>query len=320
MYRIMSDISDQDRQTTLQHLARQLDRLERTHRRPANAAGESEAAAVSTGVEAFDRLLPGNGLAGGTLIECFATGAGSGAGTLACVLARRFVGEVGDQRSEVRGQEAGGRRQGATQGGRWSGTQCSVPSTQDSPLNPHGNGAVVVIDPHREFYPPAAVGLGLELDGTIVVRPESERDVLWALEQSLRCPGVAVTLAWLEELDGRASRRLALAVETGGGLGFLLRPATRQREPSSAHVRLLIQPGTSDGSSRPSASSLSPRPSSPPIPDSSASRRLHIHLLRGRKGHVAESLELELCDEPPDPVRLAAPLAHPASAHQATGT
>src|SRR5690348_5583733 len=34
----------------------------------------------------------------------------------------------------------------------------------------HNGGALVVIDDRREFYPPAAVRLGLDLDRTVVVR------------------------------------------------------------------------------------------------------------------------------------------------------
>jgi len=85
-------------------------------------------------------------------------------------------------------------------------------------------GVLVVIDGTREFYPVAASCLGIPLGRTVVVQPDERAAVLWAWEQSLRCPGVAVTLGWIDALDDRLFRRLQLAVETGSGWGFLLRP------------------------------------------------------------------------------------------------
>lgn len=50
---------------------------------------------VSTGVEGFDRLLPEKGLRRGTLVEWFAEGQGSGAGTLAITAARQAMHDRG---------------------------------------------------------------------------------------------------------------------------------------------------------------------------------------------------------------------------------
>jgi hypothetical protein len=99
----------------------------------------------------------------------------------------------------------------------------------------------VVIDGRRDFYPPAAAALGIPLEQTVVVRPAKARDALWAWEQSLRSGAVAVALGWVETLNDRAFRRLQLAAETGGSLGFLLRPASCRAAPSWAEVRLLVR-------------------------------------------------------------------------------
>ncbi|HVK13983.1 MAG TPA: hypothetical protein VM597_34895, partial [Gemmataceae bacterium] len=84
-------------------------------------------------------------------------------------------------------------------------------------------GTAVVIDAAREFYPVAAAQLGVPPDRTIVVRPDDPTAALWAWEESLRFPGVAVTVGRLGEVNDKVVRRLQLAVEAGGGLGFLVR-------------------------------------------------------------------------------------------------
>jgi protein ImuA len=99
-------------------------------------------------------------------------------------------------------------------------------------------GACVVIDPRQEFYPPAAAELGVPLERMILVRPSGPRLTLWAWEQALRFRGVAVTLGELGSLSDRPFRRLQLAAESGGGVGFLVRPMACRAEPSWASVRL----------------------------------------------------------------------------------
>jgi hypothetical protein len=98
--------------------------------------------------------------------------------------------------------------------------------------------ACVVIDSRQEFYPPAAAELGLPLERLVIVRPSGPRLALWAWEQALRFRGVAVTLGEMGPLSDQPFRRLQLAAEAGGGLGFLVRPAACRAEPSWAAVRL----------------------------------------------------------------------------------
>jgi protein ImuA len=100
-------------------------------------------------------------------------------------------------------------------------------------------GACVVVD-RGDFYPPAAAHAGIPLERMVLVRPSDDREAWWAWEQSLRCSGVAVTLGVVDALDDRAFRRLQLAVETGGGLGFLLRSERWRASPSWASARLWV--------------------------------------------------------------------------------
>ena len=164
-------------------------------------------------------------------------------------------------------------------------------------------GILVVFDRARQFYPPAAVRLGIDPGDLIVVQAANQADDTWAMNQTLRCPGVAVVLAWPDgltrpkpliqkdletcaygELKARHKtpkchdfRRLQLAAEEGGGLGLLVRPQDVQHEPSWADVRLLVEPL--------------------PTSASGHARRMRIRVLRCRGGTGGRAVEVEINDE-----------------------
>lgn len=173
-------------------------------------------------------------------------------------------------------------------------------------------GVLVVIDERREFYPPAAAGLGIPLEHTVVVQPGTTRAALWALEQSLRSRAVAVVLGWIDCLHEHAFRRLQLAAETGGSLGFLLRPIACRAAPSWAEARLLVSALPLRDVER-EARSAERQVLCPPRSALHAiqGRRLRVELLHCRGGVGGGAVELELSDEA-DPVRVAAQLADPA--------
>jgi protein ImuA len=105
-----------------------------------------------------------------------------------------------------------------------------------------GSGTLVVIDAREQFYPPAAARAGIDLKQTILVRPQSQGDEMWAVDQTLRTGGVAAVLCWIDRLAARDFRRLQLAVETAAGLGLLVRPAAARDEPSWADARFFVTP------------------------------------------------------------------------------
>lgn len=154
-------------------------------------------------------------------------------------------------------------------------------------------GALVVIDPQGNFYPPAAAAWGVDLQNTIVVRATRHQQSQWALDQALRCPHVAAVVAWPRQLDSRAFRRLQLAAETSGCLGLLVRSAAAQRESSWADVRLLI---STVGYVPPSVSTTATPNGVPrhgPEPTAS-SWRLKIELLRCRGGSTQRTVDVDI--------------------------
>lgn len=107
---------------------------------------------------------------------------------------------------------------------------------------------LVVVDRAGEYYPPAMDGV--DLRQTLLVRPESVHDEIWAWDQSLRCRSVGAVFGRLARLDSRTYRRLALSAEAGGTLGLLVRPSAFESEPSWAHLRLRVEPRPSERARR----------------------------------------------------------------------
>lgn len=126
-------------------------------------------------------------------------------------------------------------------------------------LSQRGRWLIWVAPPHQP-YAPALQAAGVDLDRVLVVDPRDAQNQplptfvpgnqpawrkpqdseLWALEQALRFTGCGAALAWVTQLEGLALRRLQLACEAGGSLGFLFRPATDAVRPSPAALRLLL--------------------------------------------------------------------------------
>lgn len=109
-------------------------------------------------------------------------------------------------------------------------------------------GALVVLDPLNQFYPPAAAAIGVNLDNLIVLRTDGlagsqqaiHTDFLWSIDQSLRCPAVAAVWGALDEINERWFRRFQLSAEASGCLGLFIQPIRAVRQPSWAEVQWMV--------------------------------------------------------------------------------
>ena len=103
-------------------------------------------------------------------------------------------------------------------------------------------GPLVIVDLGEVFYPPAAVALGVPAERMILVRPRKHADLVWSIDQALRCESVAAVWANVgSRLDDRDARRFQLAAETGGTPALLARPAAVRGRPSFADVRFHVR-------------------------------------------------------------------------------
>lgn len=192
---------------------------------------------VASGFGAVDSLLPAGGLRRGSLVEWLAgseAGAGDvagGAGAVSLALA----------------------------------VACRLAGAAAGPRT------IVVIDRAGWFHPPAVMPWLGDSRQLVVARPSSDDDEIWAIDQALRCQGVAAVVAWPRSVvrqrgdasqargllpAGRhaanrtrpttqwttAMRRWQLAARKSGAVGLLVRPAAAASEPSWSEARLTISP------------------------------------------------------------------------------
>ena len=106
--------------------------------------------------------------------------------------------------------------------------------------------AVAVVAPPCVPYAPAWQAVGVDLSRLQVI-DASPRDALWAFEQCLRSGACAAVLGWPATGDTQALRRLQVAADGGGCLGFVLRDGRHGRNPSPAALRLEAVHDARDG-------------------------------------------------------------------------
>jgi protein ImuA len=85
----------------------------------------------------------------------------------------------------------------------------------------------------RDLYGHGLAEFGIDPDRLILVEGKSDNDILWAMEEGLRCAGIAVVIGKPYKIPPIVGRRLQLAAEENGVPGILLRPQDRRKNPQS---------------------------------------------------------------------------------------
>jgi protein ImuA len=103
-------------------------------------------------------------------------------------------------------------------------------------------GVCLWISTSRKLFPPSLMAFDVEPDRVIFVDLKREKDVLWAMEEALKCEGLAAVIAELREISFAQSRRLQLAVESSRVTGFLLNNNKRNPGATTCIARWQITP------------------------------------------------------------------------------
>lgn len=101
-------------------------------------------------------------------------------------------------------------------------------------------GWLMLIAPRWIPYAPALAAHGVQLSKLVVVNTQSDKDTMWAAEQSLRAGNCSAVLVWPHTLDERGLRRLQLAAEEGGSFAALFGDASRAAPSSPAPLRIRL--------------------------------------------------------------------------------
>jgi len=109
-----------------------------------------------------------------------------------------------------------------------------------------GGKACVWISNTRTVFPPALKIFGVPPDQIIFIDLLREKDLLWAMEESLKCEGLAAVIGEIKEISFTASRRLQLVVEQSRVTGFLLRHQPKNLNTIAAVSRWKIMPVPSE--------------------------------------------------------------------------
>lgn len=215
----------------------------------------------SVGGAVLEAMLPHRGLRRGTIVQWIGDIHGSGASSLSLMAAAHIA------RSEI-----------------------------------SGGKPLVIFDSGKHFYPPAAISLGVPANRMVIVhkrRQHSHADMIWALDQALRCDAVAAVWAeigpWLNDRD---ARRLQLAAEAGGTVGLFVRPEAVRGRPSFADISWHVSPLQEQ---HPASSA------------GSANRRLRVQIDRCRGGAQGAVATIEIKANPSGDSVVACALPTPSS-------
>ncbi|PTT02478.1 Error-prone repair protein ImuA [Pedobacter sp. HMWF019] len=102
--------------------------------------------------------------------------------------------------------------------------------------------ACVWVSTSRKLFPASLRLFNVDPERIIFIDVTREKDVLWVMEEALKCDGLAAVVAELNDLSLIESRRLQLAVEESGVTGFVLRKDARKSIANVATARWKITP------------------------------------------------------------------------------
>jgi protein ImuA len=84
-------------------------------------------------------------------------------------------------------------------------------------------GVALWISASQTIFPPALKMFGIGPEKVIFINLTKEKEILWVMEEALKCEGLAAVITDTPEVSFTASRRFQLAVELSRVTGFIIR-------------------------------------------------------------------------------------------------
>jgi protein ImuA len=102
-------------------------------------------------------------------------------------------------------------------------------------------GVLVWISASRKVFPPALQQFGIQPERIIFIDLQKEQDLLWTIEEALKCSGLAAVVGEINELSFTSTRRFQLAVEQSRVTGFIIRTNPRNLHANACVSRWKIK-------------------------------------------------------------------------------
>lgn len=164
-------------------------------------------------------------------------------------------------------------------------------------------GALVVLDPEHQFYPPAVAALGFNMGNLIVLRSptisrghrseprnQTKNDLYWSVDQALRCSAVGAVWGPIGSIDERWFRRFQLSAESSGCLGLFVQAVSEVRQPSWAEVQWMVTGSPPADPGR----RLSTTPDDKCLARDTRQHRVRMQLVRCRGAQTGQSLVVSI--------------------------
>lgn len=103
-------------------------------------------------------------------------------------------------------------------------------------------GTAIWVSNKRTIFPPALIQYGIDPERLIFIDVWKQKEVLWAIEEALKCKAITAVIGELSELSFTESRRLQLAVEQSKVTGFIHRYAPKVENVTACVSRWKITP------------------------------------------------------------------------------
>ena len=112
-------------------------------------------------------------------------------------------------------------------------------------------GTAIWVSSKRTLFPPALSIFGIDPERIFFIDSWRQKEVLWAIEEALKCDAISVVIGELGELSFTESRRLQLAVEQSRVTGFIHRYSPKSENVTACVTRWKIKPLASNTNSIP---------------------------------------------------------------------
>ncbi len=83
--------------------------------------------------------------------------------------------------------------------------------------------SIVWVSASQNIFPPALKWFGISPEQVLFLHVKKEKDILWAVQEALKCSSLSAVVGELPEINLTTSRRFQLAIEEAGVGCFILR-------------------------------------------------------------------------------------------------